>query len=173
VDVKPLYSDLSNTSAFAKAFKTAQHSGAQYLVISNGVEWVVFSLGDQVTLAMSIDIRLETAASRLAMLTRDAVENSVLQNYLQENQVQDLSVKEIPKNRGYKISDSTHNTLNQLRSKIVANRTVKDQEISNSLIVESLLKVFLDSMEVLNYHDISNEVILKKRIVESLKKFYQ
>lgn len=175
VDIRPLYSDLTNINSFTKTFRTAQHSPAKYLAISNGVEWRLFSIApEETSLAMMVNVNDADAAEKLLLLSKEAIMDGRLANYLSNHLVEEKVSDEERKtrNRGYQITDSTHNGINSLRKNIVNNRSVKDQEISNSLIVETVLRVFLETSDGFIYEDISNAVVLKKRIIDSFKKYF-
>lgn len=175
VDIRPLYSDLTNINSFTKTFRTAQHSPAKYLAISNGVEWRLFSMEAEGTvLVMVVNVNDADAEEKLLLLSKEAILDGQLANYITDHSVEEEALDEKAKtrNRGYQITNSTHNGINSLRKKIVNNRSVKDQEISNSLIVETILSVFLETSDGFIYEDISNSVVLKRRIIDAFKKYF-
>jgi hypothetical protein len=176
VDIRPLYSDLTNKNAITKTLRTAQYSPAKYLAISNGVEWRLFSIQPGGTqLELVVNVNEEDAEEKLSLLSKDAINSGLLEAYFNEHSVEEEQENEKTKtkNRGYQIIDPTHNGINELRKKIVNNRSVKDQEISNSLIVETILSVFLETSQGFLFEDISNSVVLKRRIVDSFKKYFK
>jgi hypothetical protein len=175
VDVRPLYSDLANNNTITKTLRTAQYSPAKYLAITNGVEWRVYSIeSNSTSLVMIIDVNEKNAEEKLLLLSKDAISQGILKDYLDKHPYEENPVNEKlkTKNRGYQITDATAIGINSLRKKIVNNRVVKDQEISNSLIVETVLSIFLESSAHFIYEDISNAVVLKKRIIDSFKKYF-
>jgi len=175
VDIRPLYSDLTNLNSFTKTFRTAQHSPAKYLALSNGVEWRLFSVTpEETSLVMVVSVNDEGAEEKLLLLSKEAILDGRLTNYLSNHLVEEKAADDErkPRNRGYQITDATHNGINSLRKKIVNNRSVKDQEISNSLIVETVLSVFLETADGFAYEDISNAVVLKKKVIDSFKKYF-
>lgn len=180
IEIRPLYSDISNPSVFSKIFVTAKASPASYLAITNGVQWLIYDVEDSADKANNlfpIDIREKTAAERLSLFNKQALRDGSLKQYAVtipevERVVPDRSRSNY-KSRGYKVSDETHKGISHLRQEIMTSRSVKDQEISNSLLVELVLETFLDSKTFMDTKEISNEVILKKRIEETLEKRFK
>lgn len=172
VEVRPLYSDLNNIKSIAKILTTAKASPAKFLAVCNGVHWYLYNVeNEQSKLGMIIDINDAEAAEQLQLLSKNSIRERLLDTYLSEHNVKDVKNENGPmKTRGYRVDDYTHNTLCKLRTDILANREVKDQEISNNLILKKLLHIIFESLDYFNYDEISNEVILKKRFEEALRK---
>lgn len=172
VEIRPLFSDLSRVSSFARAFVTARESPARFLVVTNGVNWNIYDVSanlEHASLIIQIDIRKSSAEESITLLTRSNIRQGGLDKYITENPYIDSKNNrdKLLKNRGYRVSDFCHDSVNRLRTQIMTNRDVKDQDITNSAIVENILQVFFESAELFNYNEISNEVILKMRIEEA------
>jgi len=172
VDVRPVFSDLSKETALAKTFTTAKNSPARYLAISNGIDWRVYEkTPDKMNLVIVTSVRDDDNENKLTLLNKDAIREGLLERYVLDNPISVIE-KEPVKSRGYQVSDSVHMGLESLRKQIVLNRDIKDQEISNSLIVQTVLSIFLDSISDFDYNEISNAVILHKRIIESFENHF-
>ncbi|MDD3363392.1 MAG: hypothetical protein PHZ03_00265 [Syntrophomonas sp.] len=171
VDIRPLYSDLSQV--LPKISATAKASPSKYLVSTNGVQWNLYNIEGNPVLKMTIDIRDNDAQDKLQLMSKESIISGLLEKYINELPVPNISVDEIVlKNRGYKVSDKTHDALNKLRIKIMTSRSVKDQEITNSMIVELLLDLFLENSPTnFSHMEISNQTILRQRIQECLRKY--
>ncbi len=171
VDIRPLYSDLSQLPP--KISATAKASPSNYLVSTNGVQWNLYNVEGNPVLKLAIDIRDSDAHDKLQLISKENIISGLLEKFIIELPVPNNSVDEIVlKNRGYKVSDKTHDALNKLRIKIMTSRSVKDQEITNSMIVELLLDLFLENSQMnFSYVEISNQTILRQRIQESLRKY--
>jgi hypothetical protein len=171
VDIRPLYSDMSQLPP--KISATAKASPAKYLASTNGVFWNLYNVEGTPVLKLVIDIRDNDAQDKLQLLSKENIVSGLLENFINELPVANNSVDVIVlKNRGYKVSDKTHDGLNKLRIKIMTSRSVKDQEITNSMMVELLLDLFLENSQTnFNYMEISNQTILKQRIQECLRKY--
>ncbi|MDD4549673.1 MAG: hypothetical protein PHT79_07955 [Syntrophomonadaceae bacterium] len=171
VEIRPLYSDIFDKKITAKALKIAGKTPAKALAITNGVKWGIFILEEENKLVAVTSIFEETAAEMLAMLTRDNIKNGQLDEYALKNPPTEIpaTYPEI-KARGYKVTDKTHKNLIQVKNKIMTSRKVKDQDISHSNIVETLLEVFYDTLDNFDYSEISNNIILKKHMEEAFRK---
>lgn len=175
IEVRPLYSDLSNTQAFSHVFKTAKASPAKYLAVCNGVDWVIYNTDktDDTALILKFSIIDSNVEDKLSLLSKSSIKSCLIDRYVDENP-QNLSVKLVEtKSRGYKVTDETHANINRLKNRIMNSRDVKDQEITTSLIVETTMRVLLESIEFFNSNEIANEFILKKRIEETFKKRFR
>jgi len=171
VDIRPLYSDLSQLPP--KISATAKASPAKYLVSTNGVEWNLYNVEGNPILKLVIDIRDDDAQDKLQLMSKESIISGLLEKSINEMPAANNSVDEITlKNRGYKVSDKNHDALNKLRNKIMTSRSVKDQEITNSMIVELLLDLFLENCQTnFSYMEISNQTILRQRMQECLRKY--
>ncbi len=177
LEIRPLYSDLSSLKNMAKVLATAEASGAPILVLCNGVEWLIYDICGKTAdpeLVARIDVREEYAARYLEDMKMSRLSANGLERMKDSCRTLTENGSEVQygqvKNRGYKISELCHASVNRLKTQIMTQRDVKDQEITNSLIVENLIRVFIEGVDKFNFYDISNEKILKKRIEESLQR---
>lgn len=177
LEIRPLYSDLSALKNLSRVFAIARAAGAPVLVFCNGVDWHIYAKhresGD-LLLASRIGIGDPDAAHRLRSLHKSRLSAGVQWGDLADSP--DHAIDSAPlssgpvKNRGYKISEENHQALKRLRTQIMTQRAVRDQDITNSMIVENLLKTFIDHLQMFDHREISNEAILRIRIEEALKK---
>jgi len=166
VDVLPLYSALSQTRKTNKVVTTFKGSPAEYLALANGANWAVYN--KQMELILYINVRSKEAKEQLLLLQKSALRDGLLKEYAAQNKIDknDVFGKQELKARGYKLSEHTHVKLAHLKKIITANRELKTQDISVSLIIEAVLEEFIDRLDHFNYKEIPNETVLKKRVKE-------
>lgn len=171
VEIRPLYSDIFDRKVSGKALKIAGKTPAKALAITNGVRWGIFVLEGENELVAVTSIMEASAPEVLTMLTRDNIKSGQLNEYAQKNPLVEIPITySETKARGYKVTDKTHKHLVQLKNKIMTSRKVKDQDISHSNIVETLMEVFYDTLDYFDYSEISNNIILKKHIEDAFRK---
>lgn len=172
VEIRPLYSDIYNDKLVKKFINIAGKTSADVIVITNGVDWSIYGLQEKnFCLAAVTDINQSGATEILSLLTKENILKGTINEHMQQNpEVKIPFAESQAKSRGYKVTDKTHKTLVQLKNKIMTNRRVKDQDISHSNMVETLLEVFFETVDYFDYTEISNAVILKNHMEEAFKK---
>lgn len=187
LEIRPLYSDLSALKNLSRVFAIAHASQTPLLVLTNGVEWHIYACDEAAAEPQPverIDIRSDEAEEKFRHLDFKRLASGEITFTGQSLNSGDgvtgsssasssgaafgTDSRGAVKNRGYKISEDTHTRLNRLRTRIMTQREVRDQEITNSMIVECVLRMFLDTAEAFDHREISNQTILNKRIEEAL-----
>ncbi len=169
VEVLPLFSDVTNKKLYNKVITAFKNSKAEYLSITNGVQWLLYNKGLQAVLY--IDLKNEESTNKLGLLQKTSIQEGVLENYFTNNPLDEemlFKTRQL-KARGYRLSEETHRELNELKKQINATREVKTEDISVSLLMECILKEFLNNLDKFNHKEITNEVILQKKIKEVFK----
>lgn len=180
IEVKSLYSDITNYSSFNRVYATATNSQAQYLIITNGVDWHIYTIEELKEKdnkpSLIINVK-EGKSTEFELLSKTNIKAGMLAQYIKEhadlNRIQNLDKDNIVKSRGYKVKDSTHKALNSFRSKeIMTNREVKGEDITNGMIVEELILIFLECAKNYSFENTANRVLLNRKIKDCYKKYF-
>ena len=172
LEIKPLFSPLNDIKGLSKVFFTAKNSSAKILGVTNGYDWIIYQTDTEPAQPILItNLDDSDVEMKLSLLSKEKlIAGDIFNSYQEIVPVTNLNDDCKRIQRGYKVTNETHDTIVKLKNQIMSSRLVCDQQISNNSIVENLLEVFFASLKHFNSKEISNETILKRRMEEALKK---
>lgn len=172
VDVMPLFTPLKNTSAYKKIFDIALASPADYLAVSNGIEWYLYNVAKDIArFIFCFSINDSNAETQFSYLFKKKIQDRVLDRFTQEISPLDIDEKPLGemKTRGIKLTDETYQAIDKLKNRLVNNRSERKFSISNSIIIEALLQNFIEKLDSFDDKEVLNYPILKMRIKQLFK----
>lgn len=145
--------------------RTAKASPAQFLGITNGIEWDIYDVNkDNAGIVLKFGLYDNDALEKLSLLSYENITGGRFNRYVLKNPL----VNQKPEWSVHHISKTTHVNINELKMKINCYRVDArhNERINNNDIIDTVLQAFIENSDNFDCHEIPNVEILKARVME-------
>jgi len=163
IETVPLYSRWPIKKPIV--IRTAKASPAQYLAITNGIEWDIYDVNkDNAEIVFKFSLYDDDAFEKYSLLSYESITSGRFNKYVLKNPL----IKERPDWAVHRVTKRTHANINELKMKINCFRidARHNEGINNNQIIETVLRAFIENSDNFDYHEIPNIEILKARVME-------